>query len=172
MALRKLAPQVGLWLIVGIGAVVIALVGMVPHQPNAQAAQAVAAPLADLTVDGMGIHDVANTNCLENPSDIRLVVQISNRGDADSGSFVLSVNGVRQLVDGLGAGKTTQVLFDATYGGQTTAIVDVDDQVVETDELNNELMIYVPVPTQLPACVLSEHLFLPTLRSTLDAAGQ
>jgi hypothetical protein len=111
-----------------------------------------AGPLPDLTVAGMSI-GYQNAGCLM-PGDLYgLWVRISNIGQAPATAFMVQVNDAQAPVEGLGAGESISVLLNSgTMGGQLTALADSASQIQESDEANNSLTQYVPVPTQPLPC--------------------
>lgn len=81
-------------------------------------------------------------------------VMVVNMGDADSGPFVVEVNGSQQTVEmGLAAGQKSMLWFE-TYdqAGQNRIGVDVALQVEERNEDNNWLAQRLPIPTLPPTC--------------------
>ena len=109
-------------------------------------------PLPDLTVLGMSI-GYQNPGCLMPGDPFGLWVRVSNIGQAAATAFMVQVGDAQSPVDGLGAGESVSVLMNAaTMGGQLTALVDSASQIAESDETNNSLTQYVPVPTQPLPC--------------------
>ncbi|HXD10899.1 MAG TPA: NBR1-Ig-like domain-containing protein [Anaerolineales bacterium] len=106
--------------------------------------------LPDLSVDAMRI-ELQNTSCLAAGDVVGTRVWIKNNGQAAANSFVVSVNGIQQTVNGLGAGETT-ALFFSTSNSLVTTIVDVTNVIAESNETNNTRLEIVPVPTPPPPC--------------------
>jgi hypothetical protein len=81
-------------------------------------------------------------------------VEFRNMGTADSGPFVVDLNGAQQTVnEGLFAGEESSVWFAAyTVGEPTTATVDATMLVEESDEANNTHSKMVPIPTLPVTC--------------------
>ena len=73
-----------------------------------------------------------------------------NSGAANAGAFVVRLNGSDQSVASLAAGQQTEVWFPS-YTVNSTATVDPNNQVTESNESNNSLTTSLPVPT-LPLC--------------------
>jgi len=109
-------------------------------------------PMPDLVVAGMSI-GYQNAGCLM-PGDLYgLWVRVSNIGQAPAAAFMVQVNDAQSPVEGLGAGESVSVLLNSgTMGGQLTALVDSASQIQESDETNNSLTQYVPIPTQPLPC--------------------
>jgi subtilase family serine protease len=76
---------------------------------------------------------------------------VTNSGQAAAGSFVVTVNGVTQTVNGLAAGQTTAVFFSG-LGNPVTASVDSANTVMESNENNNSQTEMVPEPTAPLPC--------------------
>jgi len=83
---------------------------------------------------------------------IRVVVE--NVGDADSGPFIVEVNGSQRKIGmGLVAGQKSVLWFESyNHAGQNRIGVDVTLQVEESNEDNNWLVERLPVPTLPPTC--------------------
>jgi endoglucanase len=105
--------------------------------------------LPDLTIASMAI-DFQSTVCP--PSPLGLRVRVANTGTADAGPFVVNANGVTQSVAGLAAGQSVSLWF-ASYvaAGPNTVTVDSANQVVESDETNNQRSQQLGVPAA-PVC--------------------
>jgi hypothetical protein len=95
----------------------------------------------------------SNPACMNSPKDN---VVVSNIGAVAAGTFVVafSVNGTPwtpQTVNGLGAGQSVTLSFDAA--GNVTATADSTGVIAETNESNNSLtVVNLPVPTQAHTC--------------------
>jgi hypothetical protein len=84
------------------------------------------------------------------------LVRVANRGLAHAGPFQVEVNGVRQAVAGLGPRSSLDLWVQGYRDAQASvAIVDVDDQVRESNEANNILETILPIPTPVPTCTPS-----------------
>jgi hypothetical protein len=84
-----------------------------------------------------------------------LHVWVANIGAGRAGPFVLEVNGARQSAEeGLAAGAEKLFWFPGgyTWPGENRAFVDADYQVAESNESNNELRQWLPIPTLPPTC--------------------
>jgi subtilase family serine protease len=96
-------------------------------------------------------------NCVNVYSPYGIRVQIKNIGSADTGAFLVDLNGVAQEVnDGLRVGQLIELQFAGTIpSGQYQATVDVTDQVVESREDNNAFSFHAPTPTPPPLCIVT-----------------
>ncbi len=108
--------------------------------------------LPDLVVTDIVYEPGTPPQCGPHPEDLGTRVWIANNGSADAGTFVVMLNGVEQTVPSLAAGANTS-LFYGFNPPEAAAIVDVNNDVEESDETNNQLTKSLPVPTPLPPCV-------------------
>jgi subtilase family serine protease len=94
-------------------------------------------------------------NCVNAYSPYGIRVQIKNIGSANTGSFFVDLNGIRQEVsNGLLVGQSIELHFAGTIpSGQYEATADVTNQVVESREDNNTYSFRAPTPTPPPLCV-------------------
>lgn len=94
-------------------------------------------------------------NCVDAYSPYGIRVQIKNIGSANTGPFLVDLNGILQEVkDGLLIGESIELHFAGTISsGQYEATADVTDQVVESLEDNNTFSFQAPTPTPPPLCV-------------------
>ena len=90
-----------------------------------------------------------------------LVVWIKNTGEGDAGDFVVDANGFLQTIAGLHSGESSSAWF-THFTNPTTAMVDPYNNVVESNENNNQLTQQLPIPTQPPA----DYYCTPTLTPT------
>jgi hypothetical protein len=88
-------------------------------------------------------------------------VTIRNAGTANAGNFVININGTQQLINGLIAGGDFSVWVPG-YTNPTVVVLDVTNQVAETNEANNTFNGSVPVPTQPAPCVTETITPMPT----------
>ena len=102
----------------------------------------------------MGITLESGGDCAYSSTELGLHVTFSNRGQAGAGAFVLAVNATRKVIaDGLTAGETRSIWLPTfVYQGENVVIVDADDAVTESNEANNQLAQFVPIPTLPPTC--------------------
>jgi hypothetical protein len=110
--------------------------------------------LPDLTISNARIELETGGDCNFASSQLGVRVSIANTGGGAAGPFVVEVNGSRQTVPaGLPAGGTA-TLWVAGYapGGDTTIIVDPDNQIEESNKDNNSFSQRLPVPTLPPTC--------------------
>ncbi|MGD8398378.1 MAG: DUF5107 domain-containing protein, partial [Anaerolineae bacterium] len=117
-------------------------------------------PLPDLRIrseaPGTGVRVELETGsaCDYASTELGVRVWIENAGEADAGPFVVDVNGTRHPVPQGVAASATVNLWVAGYatGGETRIVLDVDDQVDESDEENNLFQQMLPIPTLPPTC--------------------
>jgi hypothetical protein len=112
---------------------------------------------ADLIVSRMNIELERPGTCQEDSNPLGLRVEVRNEGDAAAGAFVISVNENEKTVNGLAPNTSASVFFAGLVpsGAATVAVVDADDQVAESDEANNSLEQFLPIPTPLPPCTVT-----------------
>jgi photosystem II stability/assembly factor-like uncharacterized protein len=110
----------------------------------------------DLTIVETRI-ELQNTSCLMSGDVMGVRVWIKNNGQAAAGSFVVRVNNVDQVVNGLNVGETT-ALFFATTLNPVTVLLDANSNVTESDESNNSQSQMIPVPTPPLPCVTPAEL--------------
>ncbi|HEU0297166.1 MAG TPA: NBR1-Ig-like domain-containing protein [Anaerolineales bacterium] len=106
--------------------------------------------LPDLSIESMRI-ELQNTSCLAAGDIMGTRVWIKNNGQAAASSFVVTVNGIQQTVNGLSVGETT-ALFFPTSTNPVTAVVDPTNAIAESNETNNTRLEMVPVPTPPLPC--------------------
>lgn len=108
----------------------------------------------DLVISRLGIEQERPASCQENNNPLGVRVEVRNNGTAAAGSFVISVNGNQQTVNGLAPNASTSVFFGGLVpsGEPTIATVDAANQVAESNEDNNTLEQFLPIPTPLPPC--------------------
>ena len=120
----------------------------------------------DLVITDMRIQ-LQNTNCLQPGDPLGVRVWIVNNGQSTASTFVVKVNGVKQSVNGLGAGDAKSLFF-AGYSNPVTAIVDATGVIAESNENNNSVTQNVPVPTPpLPCTVTPTATQTPTVTATM-----
>jgi len=91
-------------------------------------------------------------NCVVefSPYEIRATVQ--NRGKKDAPAFIVEVNGIQKVVDGLPVGIFFTLNYPISSDGLAQAIVDPTNQIMESDENNNTFRFVAPTPTPPPFC--------------------
>jgi hypothetical protein len=109
---------------------------------------------ADLVISRLGIEQERPASCQEDDNPLGVRVEVRNNGTAAAGSFAISVNGNQQTVNGLAPNTSASVFFAGLVpsGEPTTATVDAANQVAESNEGNNTLEQFLPIPTPLPPC--------------------
>jgi predicted outer membrane repeat protein len=124
--------------------------------------------LPDLVVIEMRIELETGGACNFSATNLGLRVWFKNNGNAPAGPFVVDVNGAQQtFAAGLAAGQVGDLWFTGyNYMTTNTAWVDTTDQVVESDESNNQLSQMVPVPTLPPTCTPTGRTPTPNVTRT------
>ena len=110
--------------------------------------------LPDLVVNYMRIELETGSDCNYSSTQLGVRVWTENIGSADAGPFVVDVNGSQQTAtSGLASGQTTPLWFVGYVAfGENTAFVDATFQVEESNEDNNQLSQWLPIPTLPPTC--------------------
>ncbi len=118
----------------------------------------------------MGITLESGGDCAYSSTQLGLQVTFSNRGQTGAGAFVLAVNATRKVIaDGLTAGEIRSIWLPTfVYLGENVATVDADHEVPESNETNNQLAQFVPIPTLPPTCTPTAT-FTPTVTPTPTA---
>lgn len=102
--------------------------------------------------------------CPQGP--LGLLVTIANTGSIAAGPFAVTANSSpAQTVAGLAGGASVSLWFSGyVYGSANTASVDVANQVAESNESNNTLSQYLPIPTPLycPTVTPTTPTYTPT----------
>jgi hypothetical protein len=93
-----------------------------------------------------------NIGCVAPGTVLGTRITIRNGGTANAGSFVININGTQQLINGLVTGSNFSV-WVPNYTNPTVVVLDVTNQVAETNESNNTFNANVPIPTQPAPCV-------------------
>ena len=130
------------------------------------------ARLPDLIVQSMSI-DLENFGaCDYTSTTLGLHVAVKNQGPVDAGPFVVDGNGTPQTVPGgLAAGATVLLFYPSGYAsGTNTVFVDSTLLVTESDETNNLLSQFLPIPTLPPTCTPTPT-FTPTPSPTATPSG-
>jgi hypothetical protein len=76
---------------------------------------------------------------------------VANIGTAAAGSFVVSEGHEQQTVAGLQAGETVTLFFH-DYSFPVEVMLDSAYNVTESDESNNHVIEWVPIPTEPLPC--------------------
>jgi len=102
----------------------------------------------DLVITSMQI-TAPIPGCPQGPLALRVIV--TNTGAAAAGPFAVTANGSQtQTVNGLAAGANLALWFsNFTTIGNNTATADSNNQVAESNESNNTLSRWLPIPTPL-----------------------
>ncbi len=120
--------------------------------PSGQALRS--ADLPDLVPVRMSIGFETGDSCDWAHSRFGLRARVANRGSADAGAFVVDLNGrVQETVPGLAAGAEASLFFTPyNYPAANVLVVDINNDVVESDEQNNALAEQLPIPTAPATC--------------------
>ena len=82
---------------------------------------------------------------------VEATVHVRNVGSGDAGSFAVRLNNAAtEIVDVLKAGAHTTLLFSTRASSEHIAVVDADFSIEESDESNNTVETFIPVPTLVP----------------------
>ncbi|MEZ4867554.1 MAG: C13 family peptidase [Caldilineaceae bacterium] len=110
-------------------------------------------PKPDLIVNNMNIQLATGGSCNFTTTQLGIHVTVQNIGNANAGAFVVEVNGIRQTVNGgLAQGAIVTLWFAGYSGNNNSAIVDITGLVAESNESNNTLDQFLPLPTLPPTC--------------------
>lgn len=124
----------------------------------------------DLVVTRMQITS-RSSGCPQGP--LGLLVTVANIGSAAAGPFAVTANSSpAQTVAGLAAGASASLWFSGyAYGSANSATVDSAGQVAESNESNNTLIQYVPIPTPLYCPTATPTPGTPTPTTTPTPTG-
>lgn len=128
-------------------------------------------PLPDLLIKHIRVELETADACDFSSTELGVRVWIENTGSTDAGPFAVEVNGVQQTVEeGLAAGQTVSLWFQATADGENTVLLDAASQVREADEQNNSLSQRLPIPTLPPTCTPPASATPPASTPTIPPA--
>ena len=109
--------------------------------------------LPDLVITSMSV-TLENVSCAYTSTRLGVRIWFGNFGPAAAGPFAVYVNGEQKtVINGLAAGQTASLWFPGYpnhWTAPTCAMVDVSNQVQESNEANNQAAQRLAVPT-LPA---------------------
>ena len=110
--------------------------------------------LPDLVVSEMRIETATvSFPCVIKREPLGVRVTVANVGKADAGPFIVDSNGTLKAIEGLARGESREIWFKGYINGNpNTAVVDVKNQVRESDETNNRSTQMLPIPTPAPIC--------------------
>jgi WD40 repeat protein len=112
-------------------------------------------PLPDLVVASVSLLTDPPTNCSDPAEGAALLVTVRNQGDGDANRFIVEANRARNTIqDGLPAGGELSIQFD-DYQPDSRVAIDSNYRVTESDETNNELTVYLPLPTLPASCFVT-----------------
>ncbi len=105
-------------------------------------------PLPDLIITGIRIRLETGDACDYTSTSLGVEVYVSNQGQVASGPFVVETNGTsKEYLDGLEPGEFGSLWFLGYAYGPQVVVVDLFDQVSESDENNNRQESSAPIPT-------------------------
>ena len=112
--------------------------------------------LPDLIVDGLYFDAESWQPCYNSLPTLKLRIWMRNAGTANAGPFIVEVGGEQKTIPGLAAGQYTNIWgfspsSTASYP-EYTVKADVTELIAESDENNNILKTFVPIPTPPPIC--------------------
>ena len=92
--------------------------------------------------------------CPRLSTELGVEVDVVNESEVDAGPFSVEVDGkVIRVENGLSAGERVKLWFPGhSSHGLTTAMVDVYDEILESDENNNGRSQQLAIPTLPPPC--------------------
>lgn len=109
--------------------------------------------LPDLIVSNMAIELETGSSCSYTSTTLGVRMTVFNNGDVAAGPFFVTVNGQQKRIDsGLGVKAAITVWIATSVSGQVTATVDATNLIAESNENNNSLTQFMPVPTLPPTC--------------------
>ena len=115
----------------------------------------ISSDLPDLIVNSMVIELETGGACNYTSTQLGVRVWIENIDDGDAQPFVVDVNESQQSISsGLSAGQITSAWLAGAYiwPGENTAFADATFLVEESNENNNQLTQFLPIPTLPPTC--------------------
>jgi hypothetical protein len=110
--------------------------------------------LPDLVIKEMRIEtETGGGHCSNSLEPLGVRVWVTNVGEANAGPFLVGVNGASKSLSGLASGMSQSIWFEGYWNGKPNlAVVDLKDQVKESNEDNNRASQMLPVPTPVPTC--------------------
>lgn len=116
----------------------------------------------DLTIGWMSVQLETGGSCAFTSTALGISVSVENIGTGDAGSFVVEVNGERQIVTaGLAAGESIRLWFGGFVAfDNNVAVVDVTNLVAERNEENNRREERLPIPTLPATCTPTPSIML------------
>ena len=124
-----------------------------PSVPNTISPVNTELALPDLVIRSVEVLGDLSIECPAPDQSYQTLVKIQNMGGRPAGSFVLSLNLDRQLVNTiLQPGDTIDVLFPG-FERQVKGMVDATSLVLEKDESNNQYSHRLELPTPSDACL-------------------
>ena len=128
-------------------------------------------PLPDLIINSISISSSSANPCADSPDLFALVLEIKNQGEGDAGSFLVTLNDAQaQSVTGLPSGEVVLIKFPY-YSEQVDASVDLENNVSESDEVNNTFSQTVAKPTVPPECIQTPTVVTRSLNPTAIMEG-
>ena len=117
----------------------------------------------DLVVQFMSITLETGGSCAYTSTTLGVRVFVRNDGTYPASTFAIDANGVQQNTSTtLGPGAVTSLWFAGYLSGNNSAFADATFLVIESNEANNGLTQFLPVPTLPPSCTPTPGLPSPT----------
>lgn len=129
----------GAWNVGDVG-IVMLLFGQCPNGPA----------LPDLSILSMKIELETGSSCAYTSTTLGVRVSVRNTGGGAAG-FAVTTNGATLTLPGL-AGQAVASLWFTGHTQNSTAFADSGFVIVESDENNNGLSQFLPIPTLPPTC--------------------
>ena len=94
---------------------------------------------------------IGSSSAALSPHVVEATVHVRNVGNGDAGSFTVQLNNdATEIVDVLEAGVYTTLVFTTWAISEHVVVVDADFSIEESDESNNIVETFIPVPTIVP----------------------
>jgi len=104
--------------------------------------------MPDLVIESMRVELESGPGCYYPPPILGTRVTVANRGLAGAWGFTVSINGkLLRSSQALASGETRTFWVESYSQDETVAIVDVYDEVTESNESNNTRRERLPIPT-------------------------
>jgi len=123
--------------------------------------------LPDLTVTGMAIELETGDSCYFTPT-LGIIVGLKNNSMIDSSSFDVQINDgtPTRILGGLRGNEYATLWVPGYEVSENSVYVDSLDEINESDETNNFLSQFLPIPTAPPSCTPLPITSTPTISYT------
>lgn len=135
----------------------------VPFTPGPSATPIDPNTLPDLLITYIGFDWAVDHSC-----GVEVTVTVRNHGNAPAGAFVLLVDDQELTIDGLGAKQQQTHQFSVETGYLIPFYVDYYDEVVESNERNNNGIEALPYSDAIPGFVPCPHRTTPAPTPTIQ----